>query len=287
MNIYPQNQYIPYTYLIGWSKLDRWYYGAEYGSKSKIANPNNLWNTYFTSSKHVKEFREKYGEPDIIEIRKTFIDEEAVRIWEHKVLKRMNIPKDERWLNKSDGSWNSLNSEERSRISKERMADPEIKARMIKAQKETMNTPEYKLKKSLKSKEMWQNPEHRKKIKQINKKPETIELKSKAQKEAQNRPDVKAKNSKQLKEKWSNTEFKEQRLILQKEILSRPEVKAKLSKSSKELWLDPSYRLRNLESRKNAPVFYCECCKRFIKGLSNWKSHLRSNKHKKNLIGVP
>lgn len=43
--------YIPYTYLIGWSKLNWWYYGAEFAKIKKIANPSNLWTTYFTSSK--------------------------------------------------------------------------------------------------------------------------------------------------------------------------------------------------------------------------------------------
>ena len=65
-------EYKPYTYLIGWTKYNVWYYGSETGFKTKIANPSNLWKTYFTSSKYVKQYREKYGEPDIIEIRKVF-----------------------------------------------------------------------------------------------------------------------------------------------------------------------------------------------------------------------
>ena len=59
-----------YTYLIGWSKLNKWYYGVRYANK--IIAENDLWVKYFTSSRHVKNFRKIHGEPDIIKIRKKF-----------------------------------------------------------------------------------------------------------------------------------------------------------------------------------------------------------------------
>jgi hypothetical protein len=89
--------YTPYTYLIGWSHLDLWYYGSRYASD---CHPDDLWKTYFTSSKNVKEIRKKYGEPDIIEIRKTFSTSEQARLWEIAVIRRLKIVKDKRWLNK-------------------------------------------------------------------------------------------------------------------------------------------------------------------------------------------
>ena len=65
--------YTPYTYLIGWSHLNTYYYGVRFANNNKdIANPDELWVTYFTSSKYVSEFRELNGEPDIVEVRKTF-----------------------------------------------------------------------------------------------------------------------------------------------------------------------------------------------------------------------
>lgn len=45
--------YIPFTYLIGWSKYDKWYYGVRF---AKGCNPDDLWNTYFTSSGILHEF---------------------------------------------------------------------------------------------------------------------------------------------------------------------------------------------------------------------------------------
>lgn len=89
----------PYTYLIGWSNLNLWYYGVKY---SKGCHPDQFWNSYFTSSKYVKQTRKEFGEPDVIQIRKVFEDSKKARSWENKVLKRMGVVKDSRWLNKTD-----------------------------------------------------------------------------------------------------------------------------------------------------------------------------------------
>lgn len=90
---------IPYVYLLGWSKQKIYYYGARY---AKGCHPNDLWIKYFTSSKYVKYAVEFFGEPDIIEIRKTFNDVNSCRNWEHKVLRRMKVTKRKDFLNKTD-----------------------------------------------------------------------------------------------------------------------------------------------------------------------------------------
>ncbi len=103
MNIYSTDQEVsqhqPYTYLIGWSSLNKWYYGARYG---KNCQPSDLWVLYFTSSQYVAEFREKYGEPDVISVRRTFDTPLACHQWESKVLHRLNVAKDPKWLNRSN-----------------------------------------------------------------------------------------------------------------------------------------------------------------------------------------
>lgn len=97
MNIYSDR--IPYTYLVGWSKLGRYYYGVRY---AKNCHPSDLWVTYFTSSKHVKALRDEYGEPDIIQIRKIFDNPHTAIIWEQKVLRRLNIFENQNiWINKN------------------------------------------------------------------------------------------------------------------------------------------------------------------------------------------
>lgn len=89
---------VPYTYLIGWSDHNTYYYGVRYAAN---ANPSDLWVSYFTSSKYVKQFIKENGNPDIVQIRKTFSNTEKARIYEEKVLKRMNVIKDSRFLNKT------------------------------------------------------------------------------------------------------------------------------------------------------------------------------------------
>lgn len=90
---------IPYTYLIGWSNYDTWYYGVRY---AKNCHPDDLWVEYKTSSKYVTDFTEKHGEPDVVQVRKTFTDSATARLWEEKVLSRMKVISDQRWLNKTN-----------------------------------------------------------------------------------------------------------------------------------------------------------------------------------------
>jgi len=99
---------VPYCYLIGWPSINRYYFGVKFGIGS---DPNNFWKTYFTSSVLVKQYRKMYGEPTLIEIRKEFhpdhygsvsnAQEKAVE-YENKVLRRMNMITDHRFLNCSN-----------------------------------------------------------------------------------------------------------------------------------------------------------------------------------------
>lgn len=91
---------IPFTYFIGWSKLNTFYYGRR---TAKGCNPSELWTTYFTSSKYVKAFRKIHGEPDIVQVRRTFTSTKKCAKWETKVLIRMNAQFDLRFLNKTNG----------------------------------------------------------------------------------------------------------------------------------------------------------------------------------------
>lgn len=86
----------PYTYLIGWSILNKWYYGVRY---AKGCRPDDLWRTYFTSSEIVKNFQRKYGHPDVIQVRKVFDNPKSAKKWEHKVMVRFDMAGDKRFLN--------------------------------------------------------------------------------------------------------------------------------------------------------------------------------------------
>ena len=99
-----QTIYTPYTYLIEWSTLGKRYYGVRYAKrKDRLyktgCHPDDLWVTYFTSSKVVEEYRKLYGEPDIVTIRKTFDSANEAIDWEDRVLSRLKVDNNESFLN--------------------------------------------------------------------------------------------------------------------------------------------------------------------------------------------
>jgi hypothetical protein len=110
-----------YTYLIGWSHHNKWYYGVRYSKNCEIGD---IWKTYFTSSKYVKKFREQFGEPDIVEIRKIFKNKQEALIWETKVLTRLKVIRDDKWLNQTtnkaidNSKWVPTEEQERNRREK-------------------------------------------------------------------------------------------------------------------------------------------------------------------------
>jgi hypothetical protein len=137
-------KYTPYTYFIGWSTMNKWYYGVRYSKRTKCiyssgCHPDDLWVTYFTSSKEVKNYIRTYGHPDIIKIRKTFTTAKKAMKWERTVLHRIDAKNREDFLNKSNGvvtsydkehwikkardnrrKWENLSEEEKEKIRRER-----------------------------------------------------------------------------------------------------------------------------------------------------------------------
>ena len=77
----------PYTYRIGWTEHNIYYYGVRWGNSQKEPE-KDLWVKYFTSSTDIPILREKLGEPDLVEIRRVFVSRHAARYWERDVLAR-------------------------------------------------------------------------------------------------------------------------------------------------------------------------------------------------------
>lgn len=88
--------YKPYTYAIGWSKQNIWYYGVRFSKKSYVGD---IWINYFTSSSIVNEFVNDYGDPDIIKVMKVFETVDEAIAHEHKFLKRVKVNTNPRFLN--------------------------------------------------------------------------------------------------------------------------------------------------------------------------------------------
>lgn len=175
-----------YTYLLGWTSHNKYYYGVRYAKK---ANPADLWTTYFTSSKYVKEFCSLNGDPDIIEIRKTFKDKNKAMLWEHKVLKRLNASKNEKWLNKTDNISIDFHGMKHNTLPGMLAAKVKISGKTYEEIYGLEKALELKNKRSINSKKNWNNNELREKMK--NKPKDTSRYKEAALK------------------KWANKELRE------------------------------------------------------------------------------
>lgn len=138
-----------YTYLIGWSSHDLWYYGVRW---AKGCSVDDLWKTYFTSSNRVAARRAELGEPDVVEVRKVFDTPQAARIWEETVIRRMNCVRSIRWLNAQNGGHTFGQTGPRT---------PEHAAKISQANKGKTRTPEYCMKISQANKGKVRTAEHR------------------------------------------------------------------------------------------------------------------------------
>jgi hypothetical protein len=98
------NNYQPYTYLIRFKPTGQIYYGSSYANKSKIANPSQLWTSYFTSSKIIKQLITEYGTDSFeVEVRQIFESPEQAINWEHKVLSKFDAKNNPVWINENNG----------------------------------------------------------------------------------------------------------------------------------------------------------------------------------------
>lgn len=171
---------IYYTYLIGWSNTSKFYYGVRY---AKNAHPSELFITYFTSSKHVKCYRKKYGNPDIVKIRKTFNDRKDAILWEYKVLNKLNLKENKNFLNATNNpgippakfdryknlqKWLSLPYEKRytkKYIEKRREINRKTAIRMHQEGVFTYNKPEDTTNYKIAAKKRWSDPDFKKRQK--------------------------------------------------------------------------------------------------------------------------
>lgn len=72
------NEYIPYVYIVKNKTTKMKYIGVRY---ARGCNPNDLWVTYFTSSKLVKKLIENFGKEDfIVKVLHTFPNDPAAAV---------------------------------------------------------------------------------------------------------------------------------------------------------------------------------------------------------------
>lgn len=87
----------PYTYLIGWSKLNKWYYGSRHAINC------HPFERYETRSNVVKDYIKNYGYPDVIQIRSTFKNPKNALTCEYNVLSKVLVNHKSIFLNKNFG----------------------------------------------------------------------------------------------------------------------------------------------------------------------------------------
>ena len=91
---------MPYTYIIGWRKERKFYYGVRWANT--CTPEDDLWNKYFTSSKSmVPLMRTLYGEPDLIKVHREFIDKKEAILFEEQMLRRLDVLNNPIWLNQN------------------------------------------------------------------------------------------------------------------------------------------------------------------------------------------
>ncbi len=88
-----------YTYLIGWTDLNKYYYGMR--SANKVSPVDDLWHIYKTSSVYVHEFVAQFGEPDVIRVHKEFETKDEAYLFETKFLRRTKAHINDKWLNQN------------------------------------------------------------------------------------------------------------------------------------------------------------------------------------------
>lgn len=162
---------MPYTYLIGWTAHNKWYYGVRYSQKS---DDNDLWEKYFTSSSYVRECVQRWGDPDYIKIRRTFRSAELAIKCEARVIRKLKLYERDNFLNKAYSGAIHYDEEVRKKIS-EAAKRPRSQA-FKKARSEAMKklweqgvydnrrndyrSEEYKAKMSDSLKNTWKTREH-------------------------------------------------------------------------------------------------------------------------------
>lgn len=90
---------IPFTYKLIFKPTGQYYYGVRF---AKGCQPSDLWDKYFTSSKHVHKLIKEYGLNSFsFKVMKIFTNKTDAINHEHNVLTRVKANKNGKFINKS------------------------------------------------------------------------------------------------------------------------------------------------------------------------------------------
>lgn len=89
--------YQPYVYIIRWTRVNKCYIGVRF---AKNCCPSDLFVSYFTSSKTVKQLISEVGLPDQIKIFR-YADKKTALRMEEKFQQRFRVLESDYWLNRA------------------------------------------------------------------------------------------------------------------------------------------------------------------------------------------
>jgi len=128
-----------YTYHLYHKPSGLHYYGASY---RKGCSPNDLWDTYFSSSPIVHELIAQHGKDSFVAtVRKTFDSPGGAVLWESRFLQKVNAQHSDTWINRHNGCDNFIGPHSHTEQSKQQIRSKitgtkrseETKAKMRKA----------------------------------------------------------------------------------------------------------------------------------------------------------
>lgn len=236
---------IAYTYVITNLLTGLRYYGARYAMG---CSPDDLWVTYFTSSKVIHSLIKSDGiENWNIEIRRIFNSVEACISWEHKVLRRLKIPHNPLWYNQSvsgekfflRGDAKKRHAEIVSLAARKQWEDPKYREKMQELHRNRWSIAENREIHSQKIKDKWTDAAWREKIIQDRKnRCNTVEVRQK-------RSDTAIAN-------WTRADYRENHRKAMMKVRQDPNWLAQNKEHMRAAWQDPIKRQRMLENRPEA-----------------------------------
>jgi len=243
-----------YVYKITFKPTNQYYIGYR---GSKKATPNDLLETYFTSSKVIARLIKEYGLDNFTkEILAEFDTGTEAYEYEQQLLRDHEVESNTQMLNKRLTScaldtFKYHTDKTRAQMSESRKqlwADAEYRKKVSASVKNSwqdparaliFKTPEFRQLKSQKSKELWQDPLY-------------LEKYTQSHTEAMAKPEYREWHSNHKKELWKDPAYREKQSKSNKAKWADPEYKAIMKAKRKAKWADPEYKAMMLAARKKS-----------------------------------
>lgn len=89
---------IPFTYILKFKLTNQYYYGVRW---ARGCSPSELWNTYFSSSVHIKNLIKKYGKDSFqAKVSRTFSNKDEAIKHERRFLEKVKASTNGAFINK-------------------------------------------------------------------------------------------------------------------------------------------------------------------------------------------